>query len=118
MPLKQSITAEQAIADKTQLNEYQVDNKKQITATVDVKELHPGHRMFEWNVSEGVIKPAEILDKTVLIGRKKSFKEYIEYLIRPGCFYQPALNAQNAEKKFKKKVIMKGGKTISQMEKA
>lgn len=117
MTLRQAITAEQAVADKTNLHEYQVDNKKQRTVTIDIKELRPGHRMFEWNVGEGTIQPATIIEKTALVGRKKSYKEYIEYLIKPGCFYQPALNAQNAEKKFKAKVKMANGKTIKEMEK-
>lgn len=117
MTLRQSITSEQAVVDKTHLTEYQAEQKRQKTATIDVRELRPGHRMFEWDVNAGEIKPAEVVESTVLIGAKKSYKQYIEYLIRPGCFYQHALNSQNAERKFKAKVKMAGGKTIREMEK-
>lgn len=117
MTLRTAITAEQPTADQIEII-GQAEQPRAKTHTIDVKELRPGHRMFEWDVAQGTIQPATIVEQTAMIGAKRSYKAYIEYLIKPGCFYQPALNAENAEKKFKKKVKFKGGKTISELEKA
>lgn len=107
MTLRQSITAEQAVADTVNVLEYQVENKKQVTRTIDMRELKSGHRIFEWDVEAGMIQPAEIVETTALIGAMRSYKKYIEFKVRPNCFYAPALNAQNAEKRFKKQIKMK-----------
>lgn len=117
MTLRQSITAEHPHTDQIEII-GQAEQPRAKTHTIDVKELRPGHTMFEWDVSAGTIQPAEIVENTVMIGAKKSYKSYTEYLIKPGCFYQPALNAENAERHFKKKVKLTGGKTISELEKA
>lgn len=116
MTLRHAITAENPHTDQIEII-GQAEQKRAKTHTIDVKELRPGHTMFEWDVTAGTIQPAEIVEQTVMMGVKRGYKDYTEYMIKPGCFYLPALNAQNAERHFKKKVKFKGGKTISELEK-
>lgn len=118
MTLRQYITSEQPQADKTHLTEYQAEQKRQVTETIDSRELRPGLKMYEWDVNAETIQPATIKEETVLVGRMKSYSGYVEFYKRAGCYYHPALNAENAERHFKKKVKFKGGKTIKQLEDA
>ncbi len=117
MTLRQSITAENPHTDQIEII-GQAEQKRVRTATIDTKVLRPGLKMYEWDVNSGIIKPAEIKERTVLIGAMKSYSGYVEFYKNPGCYYHPALNAENAERHFKKKVKFKGGKTVSEMEKA
>lgn len=117
MTVRQSITAEQPTTDQIEII-GQAEQKREKTATIEAKILRPGLKMYEWDVNTGIIKPAEIKEQTVLMGRMKSYSGYIEFYKNPGCYYHPALNAENAERHFKKKVKMSSGKTVSEMEKA
>ncbi len=62
--------------------------------------MHRNHQIFEWNVAEGMIAPAEIINKDAHFSNGKT---YIEFVKKDGCHYAPALNAQNAERRFKKR---------------
>lgn len=93
--------------DAQKVNERQAEHIKQTTATIDLCNLKTGHTIFEWDIKEGIIHPAKIVEKTVMIGPRKSYKDYIEFETRPNCKYVPALNAQNAERRLKKQLSIK-----------
>lgn len=60
--------------------------------------IHPGHRVYEFDLSTGVIAEARIetIDATYGGGVKKKVMQ------REQCLYAPALNGQNAIRKFAK----------------
>lgn len=93
--------------DAQKVNERQAEHLKRVTATIDLRDLKVGHRIFEWDIKEGIIQPAIIVEKTVAIGARRTYKDYIEFETRPNCKYTPALNAQNAEKRLKKQLGIK-----------
>lgn len=64
--------------------------------------IHPGHLVFEWDVKEGIIKPAQVEETTFEMDTGSGGKVHKKIIIKEGCHYTPALNAQNAEKRFKK----------------
>jgi len=102
--MKQAIEAERPYQDKVNTIEYQVDNIKQNTATIDLSLMHRNHQIFEWNVKEGIVAPANIINRAAFLGDGKT---YIEFEKKEGCHYTPALNAQNAEKRLKKRFKIK-----------
>lgn len=61
---------------------------------------YPGHRVFELNIEQGLIREAEVERNVVLgeSGPRKSGK----VMMKPGCIYCTALNAHSADKKFLK----------------
>jgi phage FluMu gp28-like protein len=98
--MKQAVILEQPHQDKIKVDTMEIGVEKKVTSTIDLTDMYPGHKMFEWDVAEGIIKPAVILDASVLMTNRKT---YLEFERKPNCHYTPALNAQNAEKRFKKK---------------
>lgn len=78
---------------------FQINNIKKSTATIDLTNLKPNHRVFEIDIPGQEIRPAIILETSVLLTNRK---DYVEFELRKGCFYVPALNAQNAERRFMK----------------
>lgn len=60
--------------------------------------IHPGHRVYEFDLSTGVIAEAHVesINATFGGGTKK------KVIQREQCLYAPALNGQNAIRKFAK----------------
>jgi hypothetical protein len=58
-----------------------------------------GHFIWEINKETGEIKKAEFKKVTAVFGAEIPPEELV---IKPECVYIPALNAKNAEKKYKK----------------
>lgn len=107
MTLRQATIIEQVHQDAQTVNTRQAEQKRATTQTIGIGDLKPNHRVFEWDMVEGIIQPAIIVEQTVMIGKRKTFREYIEFETRPNCKYVPALNAQNAERRLKKNLKMK-----------
>jgi hypothetical protein len=77
--------------------------KKQEIDYVLLGSLRPqkGHKLFECNLSTGVVKEAEYEAKRDTINYNQvSFVETKKLIVHPDCIYIPALNLKNAKKKF------------------
>jgi hypothetical protein len=78
--------------------------KKQEIDYVLLGSLRPqkGHKLFECNISTGVVKEAEYDKPKDIIGYINSIKfvENKKLIVHPDCIYIPALNLKNAKKKF------------------
>ena len=97
--------------------ELQLQQKKQVEYELQGVILpEKGHTVFEIEIKTGFIKPAEYKkEKTVYLFDKNKCSKL---LIRKGCVYIPALNKQNALKKFKKSCDQKSYYTdVSKFEK-
>lgn len=73
----------------------------------EIDQLKPNHHLFEINPGEGLIQPAEVVksDLVIKLNGVKAVRQEIK--TKPGCIYMPSLNAENAERKFKKKFKLK-----------
>ena len=58
-----------------------------------------GHFIWELNEETGEIKKAEFKKTTAVFGAVVASEELI---VKPGCIYIPALNSENAKKKYLK----------------
>jgi len=56
--------------------------------------VFPGQRLFEFNYIKGEIEFA------VMVGKKSSRNNFVEFEIRDNCKYAPAINIEGACKKF------------------
>jgi len=77
--------------------------KKQEIDYILLGSLRPqkGHKLFECNLSTGVVKEAEFdLSTDTVLYHHWSFVENKKLIIHPDCIYIPALNLKNAKKKF------------------
>lgn len=63
-----------------------------------------GQKIYEINEETGEIKEAEFVSKTInfIQAAKKDFSLKKELVIKPDCVYIPALNTENAKKKYLK----------------
>jgi hypothetical protein len=78
-----------------------VANQRQVETHKLVQEMKkcPGHKVWELDVAEGVIREAKIERVDAEVG-KHGTKIRNKVIQREGCLYVPALNARNADKKF------------------
>jgi hypothetical protein len=81
------------------------ENPTQKIVAIRARDLKPGHRLFELDLEKMEIRPAEIVKTEMTMINKKL---HYEVKINDKCLYAPALNAQNAEKRFKKKLSRNG----------
>jgi hypothetical protein len=107
--MKEALMMEQVYQDKMETS-IQVDNIKQVTSTIDITDIKPGHRIFELDIAGGIVQPVELIDSAVLFTNRK---KYVEFVTRPGCKYIPALNAQNAYRKLVNREKAKNGRAIA-----
>jgi hypothetical protein len=75
-----------------------MDNK----LVYEVDQLKPNHHLFEIDAKEGLIQPAEVVKTDIVLMRNGVKKSRQEIKTKPNCIYMPSLNAQNAERKFKR----------------
>jgi len=72
-----------------------------------IKNPHKGHTIWEISLETGDIKPAEFVQvdmELTRLGESPNLQTVRKKIItKPGCVYIPALNIQNAAKKFVKK---------------
>jgi hypothetical protein len=69
----------------------------------EIDQLKPNHHLFEIDAREGgFIQPAEVIKTNVHLMRNGVKKCIQEIKRKPNCIYMPSLNAQNAERKFKR----------------
>lgn len=99
------------LQDKIQ-DKAKVVDERQVEKSVKVQSLvpKPGHRVWELDLGEKVIREAEI----VRVDAKPGVMGVKRVNMRPGCIYCTALNAKNADKRFMKMlamyaIIQKGG---------
>ena len=64
--------------------------------------IKPKKGQFVWEIDEetGEIKKAEYKKQPAIFDLTKSFKPKLELIMRKDCVYIPALNAENAKKKY------------------
>lgn len=72
--------------------------------------LRPGHKVWELNIKEGLIREAEIEEEVVKITNHPDFGTMSKVIKRvkkkPGCLYETALNHKSADKKFMKAIAL------------
>jgi len=102
------------LQDKIQ-DKAKVVDQRQVEKSVKVQSLvpKPGHRVWELDLGEKVIREAEIVRVDAKPG-VMGVKVVKRVNMRPGCIYCTALNAKNADKRFMKMlamyaIIQKGG---------
>lgn len=90
------LTAKTA-ADKAKM-EVQVQQRKQVEYQL-LGSLKPknGHTIWEVNTETGAIFPAEYKKEAAVFGAKIPPKKLI---VNPDCVYIPALNEENAKRKY------------------
>lgn len=79
------------------VNQRQVESQKLISRW----NIHPGHKVWELNIKEGLIREAKIEEVTVQLGKLGPVKRS-KVIQKDGCLYCSALNANNADKRFMK----------------
>lgn len=84
-------------SDKAKM-EVQVQQRKQVEYQL-LGSLKPknGHTIWEINEETGSINPAEYKKESAVFGAKIPPKKLI---VNPDCVYIPALNAENAKRKY------------------
>lgn len=107
---------EAAIIEQNTRNDYVNQVEKQVPdegiLVFELKNMRPGHRIFELNLDTSEIKPAEVKQQVVMgkIMRNKHhthYRDFVEIISNKNCLYCPALNAENAEKRFNKLIKAK-----------
>lgn len=80
----------------------QMVNPMATNLVYEVDQLKPNHHLFEIDAKAGMIQPAEVVKTDVVLMHHGVKKTRQEIKTKPNCIYMPSLNAQNAERKFKR----------------